>query len=258
MKILTLLLFNMLKKERHSLIIREINLHNKVLSSDLAQQLMVSEDTIRRDLNEMDEAGEIVKVHGGALSKSYHYPFQSNDIYAGDSKKTIARKAIELIKDGMIVLTGGGTTMIEMVRMLPKDLTVTIFTISPLVALQLADHPLITVVLIGGQFSKNSQVCIGAQVVSYLYEIRFDVCFLGTNGISIGEGVTDSDLDIVQVKKAMIHASNKLAIMCIAEKLNTAQRMRICDLHQISCLITDLDVNDNALQAYRRENVQLY
>ncbi|EHQ26357.1 DeoR/GlpR family DNA-binding transcription regulator [Mucilaginibacter paludis] len=248
----------MLKKERHALIIKEINLHNKVLSSDLALQLNVSEDTIRRDLNEMDEAGEIVKVHGGALSKSYHYPFQHNDIYAGDSKKTIAEKAIDLITDGMVVLTGGGTTMIEMVRMLPKTLTATIFTISPLVALQLADHPLITVILIGGHFSKNSQVCIGTQVVSYLNEIRFDVCFLGTNGISIGEGVTDSDLDIVQVKKAMINASNKLVIMCIAEKLNSVQRMRVCNLHQINYLITDVSPDESLLQAYRRENIQLY
>src|SRR5882757_6987796 len=109
----------MLKKERHALIIKEINLHNKVLSSDLALQLNVSEDTIRRDLNEMDEAGEIVKVHGGALSRSYHYPFQHNDIYAADAKKSIAAKAISLIKDGMVILTGGGTTVIEMVRMLP-------------------------------------------------------------------------------------------------------------------------------------------
>lgn len=251
-------MIDMLKKERHSLIIKEINLHNKVMSSDLALQLNVSEDTIRRDLNEMDEAGEIVKVHGGALSKSYHYPFQHNDIYAGDAKKNIAQKAIDLIKDGMVVLTGGGTTVIEMVRMLPTNLTATIFTISPLVALQLADHPLITVILIGGQFSKNSQVCMGTQVVSYLNEIRFDICFLGTNGISIGDGVTDSDLDIVHVKKAMIKASNKLVIMCIAEKLNSAQRMRVCNLYQINCLITDLEPHDALLQAYRRENVQLY
>jgi DeoR/GlpR family transcriptional regulator of sugar metabolism len=248
----------MLKKERHSLIIREINLHNKVLSSDLALQLNVSEDTIRRDLNEMDEAGEIVKVHGGALSKSYHYPFQHNDIYAGEAKQRISKKAIELITDGMVVLTGGGTTLIEMMRMLPKDLSATIFTISPLVALQLADHPNISVILIGGQLSKNSQVCIGTQVVSYLNEIRFDICFLGTNGISIGEGVTDSDLDIVQIKKAMIKASNRLIVMCIAEKLNSTQRMRVCGLHQINGLITDLDPNDPTLHAYRRENITLY
>lgn len=248
----------MLKKERHSLIIKEINLHNKVLSSDLALQLNVSEDTIRRDLNEMDEAGEIVKVHGGALSRSYHYPFQHNDIYAADAKKSIAAKAIGLIKDGMVILTGGGTTVIEMVRMLPHTLTATIFTISPLVALQLADHPLITVILIGGPFSKNSQVCIGAQVVNYLSEIRFDICYLGTNGISIGDGVTDSDLDIVQVKKAMIKASNKFVVMCISEKLNTAQRIRVCELYQIDCLITDLNPDDNALNAYRLEKIQLY
>ena len=206
----------MLKKERHSIIIKEVNLHNKVLSADLALQLNVSEDTIRRDLNEMDEAGEIVKVHGGALSRSYHYPFKHSDVYAADAKKKIALKAINLIKDGMVVLTGGGTTMIEMVSMLPKTLNATIFTISPLVALQLADHPLITVILIGGQFSKNSQVCVGPQVTGYLNEIRFDYCFLGTNGISLSDGVTDSDLDIVQVKKSMIRSSNKLAVMCIA------------------------------------------
>jgi len=248
----------MLKRERHSLIIKQVNLHNKVLSSDLALQLNVSEDTIRRDLNEMDEAGEIVKVHGGALSKSYHYPFQHTDIYAADAKKKIAQKAINLIKDGMVVLTGGGTTVIEMMSILPKTLTATIFTISPLVALQLADHPLITVILIGGQFSKNSQVCIGTQVTSYLNEIRFDICFLGTNGISLGDGVTDSDLDIVQVKKAMIRASNKLVIMCIVEKLNSSQRMRVCELNQINCLITDTDPDDHILQAYSRENIQLY
>jgi len=127
-----------------------------------------------------------------------------------------------------------------------------------LVALQLADHPLITVILIGGQFSKNSQVCVGPQVTGYLNEIRFDICFLGTNGISLGDGVTDSDLDIVQVKKSMIRSSNKLAVMCIAEKLNSSQRMRVCELNQLNYLITDLDPDDQILQAYSRENIQLY
>jgi DeoR/GlpR family transcriptional regulator of sugar metabolism len=248
----------MLKKERHSHIIKEVNLHNKVLSADLALTLNVSEDTIRRDLNEMDEAGEIVKVHGGALSRSFHYPFKDTDIYARDAKRKIGQKATTLIKDGMVVLTGGGTTMMEMVSLLPKTLVATIFTISPLVALQLADHPFITVILIGGQFSKNSQVCTGTQVTSYLNEIRFDICFLGTNGISLSDGVTDSDLDIVQVKKSMIKASNKLVFMCIAEKLNSVQRMRVCELNQINCLVTDLDPDSPVLQAYTRENIMLY
>jgi len=248
----------MLKKERHSHIIKQLNLHNKVLSSDLAIELNVSEDTIRRDLNELDESGQIVKVHGGALSKSYHYPFQHNNIYAADAKKAIARKAIELIKDGMVVVMGGGTTMIEMVRALPLHLSATIFTISPPVALQLADHPLIKVILIGGELSKDSQVCTGTQVVSYLSEIKFDICFLGTNGISLEDGVTDSDLDIVQVKKAMIKASKRLVIMCIAEKLNSIQRIRVCGIQQINSLITDLAPDDQILHAYTAQEMQLF
>ena len=248
----------MLKKERHSHIIKQLNLHNKVLSADLAMELNVAEDTIRRDLNELDESGQMVKVHGGALSKSYHYPFQHNNIYAADAKKAIASKAIELIKDGMVVVMGGGTTMIEMVRALPLHLSATIFTISPPVALQLADHPLIKVILIGGELSKDSQVCTGTQVVSYLSEIKFDICFLGTNGISLDDGVTDSDLDIVQVKKAMIKASKRLVIMCIAEKLNSVQRIRVCGIQQINSLITDLAPDDQILQAYTAQEMQLF
>jgi DeoR/GlpR family transcriptional regulator of sugar metabolism len=248
----------MLKKERHAHIIKQVNLHNKVLSSDLAIELNVSEDTVRRDLNELHDSGQVVKVHGGALSRSYHYPFQRNDIYAADAKKGIAQKAISLIKDGMVVLTGGGTTIIEMVMLLPQDISLTIYTISPPVALQLADHPLIKVVLIGGELSKDSQVCTGSQVVSYLNEVKFDICFLGTNGISVDDGVTDSDMDIVQVKKSMIKASKRLVIMCIAEKLNSVQRMRVCSLQQINSLITDLEPADEILTAYRNQNLQLY
>lgn len=248
----------MLKKERQAHIIKQVHLHNKVLSSDLAIELNVSEDTIRRDLNELDDSGQIVKVHGGALSRSFHYPFQRNDIYAADAKKTIARKAVSLVKEGMVILTGGGTTIMEMVNLLPKTLTLTLYTISPLVALQLADYPLIKVFLIGGELSKDSQVCTGGQVVSFLSEVKFDICFLGTNGIAVADGVTDTDMAIVQVKKAMIKASKSLVIICIAEKLNSVQRMRVCELQRIDSLVTELDPADSLLQAYHRENLQLY
>src|SRR3954469_1782828 len=95
---------NMLKKERHEYILKQINLHNKVLSSELSMQLEVSDDTIRRDLSELAELGEIIKVHGGALSRSYHFPSQHSNVYAQSAKKEIARKAISLLKDGMIIL----------------------------------------------------------------------------------------------------------------------------------------------------------
>lgn len=217
----------MLKEERQAFIIKQINLHNKVLSSDLSLKLNVSEDTVRRDLNELAESGQILKVHGGALSKSFHYPFSQSEVYAKESKKEIARKMINLLKDGMSILVGGGTTMIEVARMIPDTLRCTFFTVSPLVALELAERPNISVILLGGQLSKNSHIMIGAQVVNQLSEIKVDLCILGTNSLSVEDGLTDSDWEVVQVKKAMIRSAKKTAIMSIAEKLGSDQNMKV-------------------------------
>lgn len=248
----------MLKKERHSFIMKQINLHNKVLSSDLSQQLNVSEDTIRRDLNELDKTDKLLKVHGGALSKSFHFPFHQNEVYALESKKQVALKAIKLLKEGMVILTGGGTTMIELAKLIPTDLEATFFTISPLVALELAEHSKLTVILIGGQLSKNAQINIGASVINDLSEIKVDMCFLGANGIDVKEGITDSDWEVVQVKKAMIKSAAKVAILSIAEKLNSVQKMTVCNLNQVTHFITDLDPNDESLIPFNNGNFQIY
>jgi DeoR/GlpR family transcriptional regulator of sugar metabolism len=118
----------MLKKERQAHILHQVNLHNRVLSADLCHSMNVSEDTIRRDLVELSEQGQIIKVHGGALSNSFNTSLQPTNVYSQDNKKTIAKKAVALIRDGMFVLTTGGTTIIELARMLPHDLKATFVT----------------------------------------------------------------------------------------------------------------------------------
>jgi DeoR/GlpR family transcriptional regulator of sugar metabolism len=158
----------MLKKERHDFIMRQINLHNRVLTSDLVQLLNVSEDTIRRDLQELVDQGGLFKVHGGALSKSYHSSFDDSTVYAKDSKITIAKKATDLIKDGMVVLIGGGTTILEFVKQLPDTLEATFFTISPLVAVELAKYNNIEVILIGVYFQKTLKLhMVAMSLTSY-------------------------------------------------------------------------------------------
>ena len=103
----------MLKIERQTFILHQVNLHNKVLSNDLSKQIKVSDDTIRRDIQQLAEEGKVIKFHGGALSPSFHNTHSSSkDVYAYQQKKIIAQKAISLIKDGMFVLTTGGTTII--------------------------------------------------------------------------------------------------------------------------------------------------
>ncbi len=247
----------MLKKERQSFILRQVNLHNKVLSSDLSQEMKVSEDTIRRDLNELADQGKVIKVHGGALSKSFHLSLHSQNVYSLDEKKTIASKASGLIKDGMFIMTTGGTTIIELAKALPPELSATFITGSLPVAYEYIHHPNIEVIFIGDKISKSAQISIGGETISKIRQIKADLCFLGTNAIDITNGLTDSDWDVVQVKKAMIESSEKVVSLAISEKLNTSQRIKICPVSDIDVLVTELDSCHELLKPYHKTGVDI-
>jgi len=221
------------------------------LSADLSTEIQVSEDTIRRDLNELAEEGKVIKVHGGALSKSFNSFYLRSDVFYGEQKKIIANKAITLLKDGMFVLSGGGTTVVEMARMLPEQLQATFLTGSIPAAFEYAQHPHSEVIFIGDKIAKKSQIAVGGEAISKIKSIQADICIMGVNAMDVEKGITDNDWDVVILKKAMLEASHLKVIMSISEKLNSVQRIKICNLNQIDILITELDKNDPALAPYR-------
>lgn len=247
----------MLKTERQAFILHQINLHNRVLLSDLSAAISVSEDTIRRDLNELADNGKLIKVHGGALSKSFHKSFLRTDVYKIESKKAVAQKVIPLIQDGMFILTGGGTTILELARLLPEDLTATFFTGSIQAAYEYAQHPRIEVIFIGDKISKNSQFSVGGETIQRIGQIRADLCLLGTNAIDLENGLTDNDWDVVQVKKAMIESSQRTVILTISEKVNTVQKLNISSLAKINALVTELAPTNELLIPYAQSGLQV-
>jgi DeoR/GlpR family transcriptional regulator of sugar metabolism len=248
----------MLKKERQAYILHQVNLHNKVLSSALCTEIHVSEDTIRRDLQELAEEGKVIKVHGGALSHSFNQVyFPTNGIYSQNQKKVIAEKAIRLIQDGMFVLTSGGTTVIELARSLPPQLKATFISGSIPAILEYMHHPNIEVILIGDKISKNSKITIGTEAIAKIQQMRVDLCFLGTNAIDTEHGVTDNDWDVVQLKKAMIESSKKVICLTIAEKINSEQPITVCGLDEIDILITELPPEDPLLRPYVEAGIKV-
>ncbi len=248
----------MLKKERQAYILHQVNLHNKVLSSSLCTEINVSEDTIRRDLQELADEGKVIKVHGGALSYSFNQVyFPTNGVYSQNQKKTIAQKAISYIENGMFVLTSGGTTIIEMARSLPPQLKATFISGSIPVILEYMHHPNIEVILIGDKISKNSKITVGSEAIAKIRQVKADICFLGTNAIDLEQGITDNDWEVVQLKKAMIESSKMVICLGIAEKFNTVQPIRVCGIDEIDVLITELEPTDPLLKAYRDAGVSV-
>lgn len=244
----------MLKEERHKIIMKEINLHNKVLSVDLGTLLNVSEDTIRRDLKELSDEDRIIRVHGGAVSKSFVRPFiADNNIYAHEEKKKIASKALAFIQNNMTLLFEGGTTILELASQLPKNKNLTIFTVSPQVAITLSNYENIKVYTIGGKLNKNANIHTGASVVNAISEIQCDICFMGVNAISLENGFTDIDWETVQVNKAMIKAASKTVLLAISEKLDISKRYKVADLSNITYLITELNPEDKKIIRYQEQ-----
>lgn len=248
----------MLKRERQAYILHQVNLHNKVLSTDLSQHINVSDDTIRRDLQELAETGKIIKVHGGALSPSFHNGHHtSREVYSYSQKKIIAQKAASLVKDGMFVLTGGGTTIIEMARALPQNLHATFISGSIPAIFEYMNHPNIEVIAIGDKISKSSKITVGLEAVSRIRQLKTDLCFLGINAINIENGVSDNDWDVVQIKRAMVDSSQKLICLTIAEKINSQQPIQVCTCDKIDTLITELSPDAEILEPYKKAGIKV-
>lgn len=241
----------MLKKERQAFILHQINLHNRVLSSTLCQEINVSEDTIRRDLQDLAEEGKVIKVHGGALSHSFnHSSFPTTNIYSQAEKKIIGEKAAKLVEDGMFVLTTGGTTIVELARSLPANLKATFISGSIPVVLEYMYHPLIDVIVIGDKVSKNSKLTFGGEAITKIKQIKSDICFLGVNAIDVVHGITDNDFDVVQIKRAMIESTQKVVCLSISEKINSRQPIQVCGIKKVDILITELPPDDPLLSPY--------
>ncbi len=248
----------MLKEERQRTILNEVELHNRVLLTDIAEKLDVSIDTVRRDVKELDADNKLRKVHGGAVSLGFAtYSPARNNVYALEQKTAIAQKAITLIKDHSVILIDGGTTCLELARLLPAERHITCFTLSLPVAMELLNKPNVEAIFIGGALSKDSQIAIGANTIHNLSQIKVDYAFIGTGYVDTNFGLTEFDWDIVQTKKAVIGASKKAILLCISEKLNSQHRYKTCDIHEIDTMITELAPSHQLLANFKHQDIKL-
>ncbi|HEX7557054.1 MAG TPA: DeoR/GlpR family DNA-binding transcription regulator, partial [Leptolinea sp.] len=156
----------MLKEERQQFIMETLHREGKIVAVDLSTAINVSEDTIRRDLRDLADAGQIQRVHGGALLRSpAGASYKERQSMRGGAKAEIARAAVSLVQNRQVIILDGGTTTLEIARRLPFGLHATIVTNSPPIAVALADYPDIQTIMVGGHLLAHSQVTIGAAAV---------------------------------------------------------------------------------------------
>jgi DeoR/GlpR family transcriptional regulator of sugar metabolism len=157
----------------------------------------------------------------------------------------------------MFIMTTGGTTILEIAKILPRQLRATFITGSLPAALEYAMHPNIEIILIGDKLSKNSKITVGGDAIATIKKFRADLCLMGINAIDLQHGITDNDLDVVQVKKAMIETAQKTVCLTISEKVNSFQPVQVCQLKDIDTLITELEPGDVMMEPYRNAGLEI-
>lgn len=248
----------MLKAERHKYIMDKLFENQKVSTINLALDLDISEDTIRRDLNELNKKGLLEKVYGGAFPVT-DKPANIFDITIvnADNKNIIGSKALSLISDGQVIIMSGGTTNLAFAKLIPSDLKATIYTYSLPIAMQLSQHPNVELIFIGGKMQKNAMVTIGMDVVQVLSKVKADICFMGASSVNVRLGLTEMGYEVSIVKKAMMQASDKVVTMVTSEKLNTKMPYVVCELNRLNAIITDLNPDNPILEEYVKAGVKV-
>ncbi|WP_035053003.1 DeoR/GlpR family DNA-binding transcription regulator [Andreprevotia chitinilytica] len=239
----------MLTTQRKQHILAVLQRDGQIVAKTLSQELDLSEDTIRRDLRELAAEGLLQRVHGGALPASPAVvDFAGRSTIASDGKAAIGRVAAEMINDGQVVILDGGTTAVQLARHLRADLKATIVTHSPSVAVELAQHPSVEVILIGGRLFKHSVVAVGVAALESLGHIRADLFFMGVTGVHAEAGLSTGDHEEAYMKRALMARAAETVVLASAEKINAASAYVIASLAEISGIITEHGVADALLE----------
>lgn len=248
----------MLIAHRREVIKSQLHRTGQVTVVDLSRELQVSEDTIRRDLEELDRQGDLKRVHGGAvLTSPAMGNFHQRENLSIQEKQRIGRFAATLIQEGQVVLVDGGTTTREMVRALPINLQATIITHSPTIACELQDHNSIEVILLGGRLFKHSMVALGDGTVNELRKIHADLCFLGATGIHPLAGATTGDWEEASVKRQMCDSATDTYLLTSPEKLHAVSPYQIIPTQNLRGLIVLAETPHQQLIEFQRGGLEL-
>lgn len=247
----------MLAEERRNKILERLSHKGQVLSADLVKEFGVSEDTIRRDLKDMADAGLLKKVHGGAMpTTTVPYEYGERQSLNIPAKSAIAQRASELVRDGMLIFVDGATTTAQIVHHLPPNLKATFVTHSVATASALSELHRAEIILLGGKVIPELLITSGPQSIETAKKFMPDLAIISVHGISVAGGATDENYDDAVLKSEFIRNSGETAVLAGHEKLSFIGAYKIAGVKELSYLISDGD-NDQ-LRPFARAGITVW
>lgn len=244
--------------QRQAAILQALGERGRVSVEDLAARLGVSGMTVRRDLTELEKRGLLVRTHGGALPR---VPLALAGVTAtpqasSPEKIAIGRRAAALVEPGQTVMVDSGTTALEVARHLPADPSITVATVSLVVAWELYRSPL-QVLLLGGFLRRDFPSLYGPLTQGNLADLTVDLLFIGCDGARSDDGFYTVDLHVSSLERAMIGIAQRVVVVTESAKFERRAFARFAAPDEVHTLVTDPGLPEADRRRLRKKGVEI-
>ncbi len=230
--------------ERQQAIAELVAERGRLSVNELADEYGVTTETVRRDLDVLERAALLRRVHGGAVRvesvTALELALADRTRENANEKDLIAKAALAYLPkaNGALILDAGSTTS-RMATMLPTDRTLTLLTNSVPIAARVAGSATIALHLLPGRVRPTTQAAVGDELIAALSVVRADVAFMGTNGISRGHAFSTPDPHEAAAKRAMIASANRVVVLADSSKFGAEATIRFAEHADVDVVITD-------------------
>ncbi|MDA3958613.1 DeoR/GlpR family DNA-binding transcription regulator [Oceanispirochaeta sp.] len=243
--------------ERHEEILNLVSEGKEISVQELSDQLAVSLVTIRSDLRVLEENGLLVRTRGGAeLSSEDDIARRMGINYS--IKQKIASKAVSFINEGDTIFLEAGSCIALMARELKVFSSLNVLTNNAFVARQMKDAPGVKVILLGGEFQKDSETMVGPMIREYLSYYNFSKVFLGMDGFTLDQGAMCRDLDRAEVMAEFVAAGEDVFILSDSSKFGMKGIRVFAEIRDIDRIITDSHISETMKDSLSHMNVSVY
>ena len=226
---------------------------------DLCRALNVSPATVRRDLEELEERGEVTRVHGGAVTIESRLDEQLFDDKASiftREKQRIAEAALKYISAGDTIYLDGGSTVLELVRLLRDHTQVTVVTNSLRAAIELAGRGP-RLILVGGELRRLSQTVTGPLTRLLLEQLHVDTAFMGSMGVSLADGMTTTDPGEAYTKKLVLDRAARVVLLADSSKAGKISFAEAGKIDAVDVMITDSKIDKSFARDLEKHGVKV-
>jgi DeoR/GlpR family transcriptional regulator of sugar metabolism len=249
----------MLVAERHREIVTLVDTEKTVRVGDLARLFAVTEETIRRDLEKLDQDGKLVRSHGGAVSArngAQEKSFSERRVSNEAEKVAIAREAVKEITAGDTILLDGSTTAWQITRILP-DMDLTVVTTAIQVCVELASKPRIRVICTGGTLSPQTLSFVGPRTEQALAGYHVNRLFFSCTGVDLTYGLSDINEAQADLKRHMMRSADRVTLLVDAGKFGIKALQKFGTLTDVHQVITNQVADPDVLAGLQEMELEL-